>query len=172
MDGGDAPDPAATTADAAETVDDLLYWARVYLMLSGAEEPALAVLDQAARLEPDNVAVLMLRMRVKAKLRRYEQSMNDADVLVALRPNAASSYVERAAVRLVQGKTDVQRAKGRPIDRETDTRRDATARRLRADALDAVWVDLDRAIELSPGDSTVRRACTLMLVVAHDYMGG
>lgn len=134
--GGDGPASPGAPGDAPETVDALVYRVAVYLLLGEQEERALSLLDQAALLEPDNVAVLMTRMRLNADLHRYDQSLSDAEAIIALRPHTAAVYVERASVR-----------------------------KRRGDALDAILVDLDRAVELSPGDATVRRAHDLMLEV-------
>ena len=90
-------------------------------MMGEQGERALSLLDQAVQLEPDGFAVLAGRMMVSDELGRYDQSVADADAIIALCPEAAEIHAHRAAARVRRG-----------------------------DPLDAILADLDRAIEAEP----------------------
>lgn len=71
---------------------------------AGDLEEAGRQVDEALRLDPLNVAILVQRADVNLDRKRYDQALADSDRAVALRPDVASLWNSRCWTRAVSGK--------------------------------------------------------------------
>lgn len=128
--------------------------------LAGDQRAAVAALDRALELTPDDPHSLTLRGEYHRVLEAYDEAIRDLDRALALNPADAFAAASRGAVHL--GRADLDEALT-DLDRAVELKPDypwALVRRARVHralgAPDRQLADLDRAVALDPDWAWVR----------------
>ena len=111
-------DALAGEADAYTTENAMGWSAPRHDFLSGRrahEAKILDLVDRALALAPDNVAAYLAKSGYLQTARRWDEAIRAADAGLAINPNSATLYAERAWIenelgRFEQAKSDVQQA--------------------------------------------------------------
>jgi tetratricopeptide (TPR) repeat protein len=129
----------------------------------GERDKALAAFDRALELEPDDVAALAQRGRIRVDAGEHERALRDLDHAVELAPGDAEHHVARAKPLALLGRLDeAVSAASRAIELAPDhilAHRLRAVYRSHAEGMPnaAVTADMRRAWELSPTNAIYRK---------------
>ena len=151
------------------TADDHTSRAKAYYH-AGEYHDALAELNRALDLRPDDADTLTNRGVTFYHLKRYDDALADSDRALDLRPDHAVTLTNRGAAfyqleRYDDALTDYNRSlELRPDHADTLTNRGVTLHHMKR--YDDALADYNRALDLQPGDPTAifNRACVFSIM--------
>lgn len=147
---------SATALAQAQKSADVQMERAVAAMQAGKNDEAIAALNEAIKLQPDNAAAYFLRCSLKVAAGDTAGALADISKVIELKPDMGAAYYERAILRLVS-KDNVSALKDLDLAIANNYKNDpaySLRYQLRAEQgdLKGALADLDEAIKLNPNN--------------------